>query len=126
MIHLIWTKDNSSTNEDGKELKGVRSKLVEVYRILYFDPVPDLEPKQQVNRIAKNMIECVCEDKFDELHPDSRAQADVRRDVGRVDVFGGTHEDAHVGRTDPPRRHQQAVACVQWVPETGSLQKKRC
>ena len=61
MIHLIWTKDNSSTNEDGKELKGVRSKLVEVYRILYFDPVPDLEPKQQVNRIAKNMIECVCE-----------------------------------------------------------------
>ncbi|KAG8907136.1 Condensin complex subunit [Tulasnella sp. 403] len=57
MIHLIWTKDNSSTNEDGKELKGVRSKLLEVYRSLYFDPVADLEPKQQVNRIAKNMIE---------------------------------------------------------------------
>ncbi|KAG8948741.1 Condensin complex subunit [Tulasnella sp. 424] len=58
MIHLIWTKDNSATSaEDGKELKGIRSKLVEVYRLLYFDPLPDLEPKQQVNRIAKNMIE---------------------------------------------------------------------
>ncbi|KAG8995637.1 Condensin complex subunit [Tulasnella sp. 427] len=58
MIHLIWTKDNSATStEDGKELKGIRSKLVEVYRLLYFDPLPDLEPKQQINRIAKNMIE---------------------------------------------------------------------
>lgn len=58
MIHLIWTKDNSATSaEDGKELKGIRSKLVEVYRLLYFDPLPDLDPKQQVNRIAKNMIE---------------------------------------------------------------------
>ncbi|KAG8878535.1 Condensin complex subunit [Tulasnella sp. 332] len=57
MLHLIWTKDNSSTGEDGKELKGIRSKLLEVYRTIYFDPVPDLEPKQQVNRIAKHMIE---------------------------------------------------------------------
>lgn len=57
MLHLIWTKDNSSTGEDGKELKGVRSKLLEVYRSIYFDPVADLEPKQQVNRIAKHMIE---------------------------------------------------------------------
>ena len=57
MIHLIWSKDNSSTSEDGKELKGVRSRLLECYRSLYFDPLPDMEPKQQVNRIAKNMIE---------------------------------------------------------------------
>ncbi|KAG8948308.1 Condensin complex subunit, partial [Tulasnella sp. 419] len=57
MLHLIWTKDNNSTSEDGKELKGVRSKLLEVYRALYFDPVEDLEPKQQINRIAKHMIE---------------------------------------------------------------------
>ena len=28
-------------------------------RNLYFDPLPDMEPKQQVNRIAKNMIESV-------------------------------------------------------------------
>lgn len=59
MLHLVWSKDNSSTSEDGKELKGIRSRLLECYRILYFDPLPDMEPKQQVNRIAKNMIEYV-------------------------------------------------------------------
>lgn len=57
MIHLIWSKDNTSTSEDGKELRGIRSKLIECYKNLYFDPVPDLEPSQQVNRIAKNMIQ---------------------------------------------------------------------
>ena len=57
MLHLIWTKDNSSTTEDGNELKGIRSRLIECYRSLYFDPLPDIEPKQQVNRIAKNMIQ---------------------------------------------------------------------
>lgn len=59
MIHLIWSKDNSSTSEDGKELKGVRSRLLDCYKSLYFDVVQDLEPKDQINRIAKNMIECV-------------------------------------------------------------------
>ena len=59
MLHLIWSKDNNSMSEDGKELKGVRSRLLECYRNLYFDALPDMEPKQQVNRIAKNMIECV-------------------------------------------------------------------
>jgi condensin complex subunit 1 len=57
MIHLIWTKDNTSAGDDGKELKGIRAKLLECYRSLYFEPVPDLEPKQQVNRITKNMVE---------------------------------------------------------------------
>ncbi|PFH48881.1 hypothetical protein AMATHDRAFT_64397 [Amanita thiersii Skay4041] len=58
MLHLIWHKDNnSSTTEDGKELKGIRSRVLECYRSLYFDPIPDLDPKAQVNRIAKNMIE---------------------------------------------------------------------
>jgi condensin complex subunit 1 len=57
MLHLIWSKDNASTSEDGKELKGIRAKLLECYRSIYFDPVPDLEPRQQVNRITKNMIE---------------------------------------------------------------------
>jgi condensin complex subunit 1 len=58
MLHLIWAKDNnSSTSEDGKEVKGVRQRLLECYRNLYFEPVPDLEPKDQVNRIAKNLIE---------------------------------------------------------------------
>lgn len=59
MIHLIWSKDHSSTSEDGKELKGIRPRLLECYRSMYFDAIPDMEPKQQVNRIAKNMIEYV-------------------------------------------------------------------
>jgi condensin complex subunit 1 len=74
MLHLIWSKDNNSSStaataaatamagEDGKELnlKGVRARLLECYRSLYFDPLPDMEPRQQVNRIAKNMIELRC------------------------------------------------------------------
>lgn len=60
MLHLIWAKDNSLTSEDGKELKGVRSRLLECYRQIYFDPLadPNMSGKQQVNRITKNMIEC--------------------------------------------------------------------
>ena len=71
MLHLIWSKDNNSMSEDGKELKGVRSRLLECYRSLYFDVLPDMEPKQQVNRIAKNMIECVgaCHASLD-THPE--------------------------------------------------------
>ena len=59
MLHLIWTKDNNSTSstEEGMDGRGIRASLIEVYRSLYFDVVPDLAPKQQVNRIAKNMIE---------------------------------------------------------------------
>lgn len=57
MLHLIWSKDDSATSEDGEKLKGIRPRLLECYRSLYFDPIPDMEPKQQINRIAKNMIE---------------------------------------------------------------------
>lgn len=57
MLHLIWTKDNNATTEEGMEGRTVRGNLIDVYRTLYFDVVPDLTPKQQVNRITKNMIE---------------------------------------------------------------------
>ncbi|WVQ76449.1 hypothetical protein IAR50_006116 [Cryptococcus sp. DSM 104548] len=57
MLHLIWTKDNNATAGEENEGKGVRGSVIECYRSLYFDVVPDLSPKQQVNRIAKNMIE---------------------------------------------------------------------
>ncbi|KAG6909474.1 hypothetical protein DXG01_017196 [Tephrocybe rancida] len=57
MIHLIWAKDNTSTSEEGNEIKGIRSRLLDCYKKIYFDPLPDLSPKEQVNRIAKNMIE---------------------------------------------------------------------
>ncbi|KAJ9119099.1 hypothetical protein QFC22_003590 [Naganishia vaughanmartiniae] len=56
MVHLIWTKDNN-TSEEGTELRGVRSSLLDVYRSLYFDASPDESPKENVNRITKNMIE---------------------------------------------------------------------
>lgn len=59
MLHLIWAKDNSSIGEDGKELKSVRSKLLECYKTLYFEPDPALEPKANVNMITRNMIEYV-------------------------------------------------------------------
>ncbi|KAG5219434.1 Condensin complex [Salix suchowensis] len=59
MLHLIWSKDNSSTSEDGKELKGIRARLLECYRIMYIDDVPNMDPKSQINRIAKNLIEQV-------------------------------------------------------------------
>ncbi|CDR99695.1 hypothetical protein [Sporisorium scitamineum] len=57
MVHLIWTKDNALVMEDGSQLKGVRSRLIEVYRALYFEPRADLSGKDNVARIAKNMIE---------------------------------------------------------------------
>lgn len=60
MIHLIWAKDNNtSSSGDGEELKGIRQRLLEVYRSLYFDADPELgnDGKAQVNRIAKNVIE---------------------------------------------------------------------
>ncbi|KAG2008786.1 condensin [Coprinopsis cinerea AmutBmut pab1-1] len=67
MLHLIWAKDNSTISEDGKEIKGIRQKLLECYRYLYFDPVEDLEPKAQINRIAKNLIERTYEATLAEL-----------------------------------------------------------
>ncbi|PWN48727.1 hypothetical protein IE53DRAFT_180662 [Violaceomyces palustris] len=57
MVHLIWTKDNTLVMEDGSQLKGVRSRLIEVYRALYFDARSDLSAKDNVARIARNMIE---------------------------------------------------------------------
>ena len=60
MIHLIWTKDNNTTTtEDGKEIKGVRQKLLECYKTLYFEEVENLDPRGLVKRIAKNLVESV-------------------------------------------------------------------
>ncbi|KAF5357209.1 hypothetical protein D9756_006855 [Leucocoprinus leucothites] len=57
MIHLIWTKDNtSSVSGDGEELKGIRQRLLEVYSSLYFE-VPEEEEKARVNSVARNLIE---------------------------------------------------------------------
>ncbi|KOS15882.1 condensin complex subunit 1 [Malassezia pachydermatis] len=57
MVHLIWTKDNTLVMEDGSQLKGIRSRLIDVYRSLYFDTYADATPAENTTRIARNMIE---------------------------------------------------------------------
>ncbi|CAE6344453.1 unnamed protein product [Rhizoctonia solani] len=57
MIHLIWSKDTGGNPDEDKEVKGVRLRLIECYRHIYFDPRAGLDPKSQINRVAKNMIE---------------------------------------------------------------------
>lgn len=57
MIHLVWAKDNALVMEDGSQLKGVRSRVIDVYRALYFDEYPYLSRAENMTRIARNMIE---------------------------------------------------------------------
>ncbi|PKI84012.1 Ycs4p [Malassezia vespertilionis] len=57
MVHLIWAKDNALVMEDGSQLKGVRSRLIDVYRALYFDPYPNLSRTENVARISRHMME---------------------------------------------------------------------
>lgn len=59
MLHLIWAKDDAATEEDGKEVKGVRSRLIDTYTELYFENDAELSPTDQISRVAKNVIECV-------------------------------------------------------------------
>ncbi len=57
MLHLIWQKDSGTlTSEDGQEIKGIRSKLLECYHWLYFEG-EDTEAPPKL--IAKNLIEWV-------------------------------------------------------------------
>lgn len=91
MIHLIWTKDNTSTTptEAGEE-KGIRGSLIETYKSLYFDVVPDLTPKQQVSRIAKNMIERTYNATLAELTSLEELMRTMMLEGG---AEGGVHED---------------------------------
>lgn len=57
MVHLIWAKDHALVMEDGSQLKGIRSRLIEVYRSIYFDAYPELGAAENVARISRNMIE---------------------------------------------------------------------
>lgn len=51
MLHLIWTKD---TSDEGK---GVKMKLLECYKKLYLDPDPRKSSRENVHRIARNLIQ---------------------------------------------------------------------
>jgi len=63
MLHLIWTKENTNNqtaapeDKDNVSDKSIRGRLLEVYSKLYFEAVEGLSPKDNVNRIAKNLIE---------------------------------------------------------------------
>jgi hypothetical protein len=123
MLHLIWTKDNNtSTSEDGQQLKGIRQRLLECYRNLYFEPIAGLDPKEQVNRITKNLIEYVQISisfllmAFEGIFP----QTYIRCNSGRTDQSG--RDDAHHdgGESDPSGRHYQIVAGIQYVKRTSA------
>ncbi|GAA5989443.1 hypothetical protein JCM10908_000476 [Rhodotorula pacifica] len=71
MLHLIWTKDETPNTATGataagggegdddaaKETKGVRSRLIECYSQLYFEPPEALPEKDQIAFVARNVIE---------------------------------------------------------------------
>lgn len=63
---MIWRKDNNNSGsaEEAKEAEGVRQKLLDCYRSLYFEAVEGLQPKDQVSRIAKNLVEGVIPSPF--------------------------------------------------------------
>jgi condensin complex subunit 1 len=93
MIHLIWTKDNTSTGAPSEVVeaeKGIRGSLIETYKSLYFDVVPDLNPRQQVNRIAKNMIERTYDATLAELTSLEELMRTMMMEGG---AEGGVHED---------------------------------
>lgn len=92
MIHLIWTKDNNSTGpvDETEGGRGIRGSLIETYKSLYFDVVPDLNPKQQVSRIAKNMIERTYGATLAELTSLEELMRTMMLEGG---ADGGVHED---------------------------------
>ncbi|KAI8577831.1 hypothetical protein K450DRAFT_250238 [Umbelopsis ramanniana AG] len=51
MPHLIWTKDNSD------EGKGVKTKLLECYKSLYLEFDGNLSDKENINTIARNLVQ---------------------------------------------------------------------
>jgi hypothetical protein len=116
MLHLIWHKDNTTTNEDGRELKGIRSRLLECYRALYFEPRPDLEPKKQVNEIAKNLIMLASTRNSQDCALIRFPQAHPERYTRRAHKFRGDAPYDDGGKTYSPRRHQQALASLQCDP----------
>ncbi|KIO11298.1 hypothetical protein M404DRAFT_127590 [Pisolithus tinctorius Marx 270] len=113
MLHLIWSKDNNQTSEDGKELKGVRSRLLECYRNLYFDPLPDMEPKQQVNRIAKNMIELTYDATLAELTSlEEMMKTMMEEDQVHHDIINKLWQSPNLGSTKSLPAYQRRGAVI--------------
>jgi condensin complex subunit 1 len=51
MLHLIWIKD---TSDEGK---GIKMKLLDCYRALYIETDENMTKRQNINNVAKNLIE---------------------------------------------------------------------
>lgn len=51
MLHLIWTKD---TSDEGK---GIKMKLLSCYENLYLEMDSKLSKRENISRVAKNLIE---------------------------------------------------------------------
>lgn len=61
MLHLIWTKD---TSDEGK---GIKMKLISCYENLYLEFDGKLSRKENINRIAKNLIQLTYDTTLAEL-----------------------------------------------------------
>ncbi|KAJ7587166.1 non-SMC mitotic condensation complex subunit 1-domain-containing protein [Mycena floridula] len=57
MIHLIWTKDDSASTEETEGVTGICSRVLTCYKALFFDPMPDSNPRTEVSRVARAMME---------------------------------------------------------------------
>lgn len=51
MLHLIWSKETA-----GEEVKSVRSRLIECYRLLYLSEDHSLSEKESINSMTRNLI----------------------------------------------------------------------
>ncbi|OBZ84409.1 Condensin complex subunit 1 [Choanephora cucurbitarum] len=61
MLHLIWTKD---TSDEGK---GIKVKLLSCYENLYLEMDAKLSKRENVNRVAKNLIQLTFDTTLAEL-----------------------------------------------------------
>ncbi|KAI8389378.1 condensin complex subunit 1 [Blakeslea trispora] len=61
MLHLIWTKD---TSDEGK---GIKVKLLSCYENLYLEMDAKLSKRENVSRVAKNLIELTFDTTLAEL-----------------------------------------------------------
>ena len=57
MVHLIWTKDNTSSSEDEYSKKSVKEHLIYCYKSLFMDVPDGTHSKDAAQIIAMRWIE---------------------------------------------------------------------
>ena len=115
MLHLVWSKDNSSTSEDGKELKGIRQRLLECYKSLYFDPLPDMERNNKSTVLPRTWLSASEFQLTSWYFSKLLCQIDVRCYLGWTNEFGrdATYHDG--GWSGTSWRRKQTLASLLWV-----------